>query len=682
MSHPRFLGAGLLAAATFHSAFAADAITEAPLTINITPLAATADDMVQPADVLNGDALLRQRSSNIGETLDAQLGVSNGSFGPGVGRPIIRGQAGPRVTVLQNGISSMDVSALSQDHAVSVDTTAVEQVEIIKGPATLLYGSGAIGGVVNIVDDRLPTVFRPGFSGDTGFSYGDNADQKSRYAHVNLGVGDGVMLHVDGAMHHASDLSIPGFANRDNTGAFETLPNSGVETQSGAVSASYIGARGNAGLSISRYSSVYGLPQEDTAFIELDQTRYDFKGVLRDPVRGFESISLKAGYNDYAHTEFEDVGVPGTQFINRQGDARIEAVHALLGGFRGVLGLQGSHRDFSAVGDEALLQPTKTREVGVFLIEQKAFGWGSVEGGVRVEDLEHQPNASIRRSFTPVSVSLGSLIEMGAQHHVRVNLARSERAPSPEELYAFGPHIATSNFERGLLTAGKETTQGIEIGFDRHDTAWTWTANAYYNRFDNYLFLRETDLNLDADGSDSTGNPNAGAGDGIADRVDEDGVFDPAGELLLVDYRQARARFYGAELETAYLFNFGSVSLQPRVFGDVVRGRLESGGNLPRINPARYGAGLVARYGQFTSDVSYTRVMRQDRVATLESQTQGFDLLGVDVNYDLQTPVGVLSLFVKGRNLLDDDARSHTSFVKDAVPQAGRNVISGFRLQF
>lgn len=673
---------------------AEEAPTElAPVIINANPFGRAADDVVQPVEALKGEELVRKRRTNIGETLEGETGVSTADFGPAVGRPVIRGQGGPRVQVLENGIASMDVSNVSTDHAVSIDPANAEQVEIIKGPATLIFGSGASAGVVNVVNNRLPTRYAEGSFGSAEFTFGDNASERNYAADLNHGAG-GFMFHLDAARREADNFDIPGFADPSNPVNFGTLNNSAVETDSLGVSLSRIGDAGSFGIAISRYESVYGLPQEDEAFIDLEQTRVDLQGTLEKSLGIFSRLRARLGVNDYAHTEFEDPATPGTQFDNDEIELRVEAEHAPIAGFRGVFGVQVVDRDFSAVGDEAFVQPAETQSLGLFLVEEREMSWGRFEAGLRVEDVNNDPtdvrptdgmpNVNPRtlvlmpeRDFTPVSLSLGALFNLGDQHHLRAGFSRAQRAPAIEELYAFGPHIATGTFERGGNTFGKETAHNFDLTLDRHNSRWTWALSLYVNQLKDYIYLQEVDCDQDADVA------GCGTPDGTADLVDEDGVFDPMnGEFLLVDYLQADARFYGAEAETAFALLNGANKLNVRGFADLVRGRLDAGGNLPRVTPARIGVGVDGRSGDLSYAVTLTRVQDQNRISGLESATSGFELLSADLGYTLRGGPVATTLFLRGRNLLDEDARRHTSFIKDLVPMAGRSLFAGVRAEF
>lgn len=674
----------LLAAAVVPvaSAIAQDApIVLDKVVVEGTPFKRGADELVQPVDVLQGKELDRQRKSTLGEALEGQLGVSTTDFGPGVGRPVIRGQGGPRVLVLDNGLSTMDAASVSNDHAVSLDPQHATQIEIIKGPATLIYGSAASAGVINVVDERLPEKVTAGFGGEAGMSYGENGNEKSGHIDLDYGVGQ-TQLHVDLAARDAGRFGIPGNSASDGSGENGRIPNSAVESQSGDASLTRVGDWGSLGGSVSFFNTRYGIPAEEEAFIDLEQVRFDLKGLLKKPLPALEALRLRFGATDYQHTEFEAPAEPGTQFKNNEQELRLEAQHTAIGRLHGVIGAQLINRDFQAVGDEAFIPPVHTQQFGLFAVEEVRYDWGQIEGGARVERVEHDPKVGTglaSRSEVPVSVSAGALVLLSPDHHLRVSLSRSERAPTAEELFAFGAHIATSTFERGRLGLGKETVNSVEIGIDKHRGRFSWAASSYYELTQNYINLFNVDCNADA-GSSSC-NP-----DGDADYVNEEGQYQATGAddgaLQLVEYRQANARFMGVEGEAAYKLLTGPIKLSGRVFGDLVRAELTQGGNLPRITPPRIGTSIDASRGGLDFNLSYTRVQAQNQVAALESQTAGYNLLSADLSQRFDVDGNELTLALRGRNLLDAEARRHTSFLKDVAPVTGRSVFVSIAAKF
>lgn len=641
----------------------------------------TPDDVVQPVQVLIGDELERKRAGNIGETLSQEPGIANSGFGAGAGRPVIRGLSGSRVQVLENGLPAMDASDISADHAVAIDPAHAQQIEIIRGPATLLFGNGAIGGVVNLVTDRLGGEPASGLRLFADTRYGDNADETA--SHIGLEHnGETWSVHLDGAYRDQKDY--------EQGGGLGVLANSRLDARNGSLGFGYNGRDSRYAANLSVFETTYGLPNEAAAFIDLEQTRADVIGQFDAPFAGLKTLRVRAGINDYTHREFEDPATLGTTFNNEEQQLRFEIEHQPLLGLGGALGLQLGHRDFSADGAEAFLPFTQTRNAALFLVEQKPMAFGRLEVGARVEHQAIEVEAATSKlptspddvSQTPFSLAAGALVELGDGHHLRFNAVRAQRAPAVEEQYSFGPHIATGNFERSNDRLKKETAHNLELGIDRHKGRWTWSASVYVNEIHDYVFLQSVDQGLNADGSAGAG-AGANTADGEADLVDEDGVFDSVnGEFVLREYRQADARFYGAEAETAYALIEGPFKLSVHLFSDIVRGELKSGGDLPRITPLRYGAGLEGEFAEFSAGVHLTQVEEQDRVGDLETATDRHTLLSADLGYTLRANALAVTLYLRGRNLLDEEVREHTSFIKDAVAAPGRSVLAGINVEF
>jgi iron complex outermembrane recepter protein len=682
-----------------------------PVTVTANPFNRAADDLVQPVDVLHGSELDRKRKATIGETLEGELGVSSADFGPGVGRPVIRGQGGARVLVLENGIASMDLSTVSGDHAVSIDPLGAEQVEIIKGPATLIYGSAASAGVVNVVNPRLREKLDPGLHGALDTSYGDNANERQGGFNLSYGFGSFV-LGGDWSGRRSDDFEIPGLAARfpeeheegEEEAHEEPVPgllqNSAVDTRSGALYGAWITDRAALSLAVSRYDSDYGVPghaheheeeepmpgeeehAEGGVTIGIEQQRVDAQGLWFQPFAGFEKARLRIGVNRYEHTEFEAPGVPGTVFENNETEVRFELTHHHVGDLRGVFGVQYGDREFSAIGEEAFVPPVDSRSLGLFVVEELAFGEHRLEAGARLDRSEHAPAAGEAEKHTPLSLSLGAVFNLDPRHHLRIAAARSQRAPVAEELFAFGPHLATASFERGHAGLDVETATNLEIGLDRHNDRLTWSLALFYNRIADYIYQQEAADRLNADGSAADPVAVAEFEEGEPDRVNGEGELDAHGALLLVDYRQASANFLGAEAEIGYALLTGPVTLNARLFGDLVRGELRDGGNLPRVTPPRFGVGLDGRAAALSYALTLTQVREQDRVSTLETPTDGYDLLSADLGYTLNAGETAWTLYLRGRNLLDEDARRHTSFLKDLAPLPGRSLFVGLRAVF
>lgn len=656
-------------------------------------LGRTADELVVPVTVITGAELDRKRSSNIGDVLSNEPGISTSGFGPGVGRPVIRGQAGPRVQVLENGISALDVSDLSPDHAVTIDPTHATQIEIIRGPATLLYGNGANGGVINIVNEHLSEDPENGYQLSGEGSYSGNGRLGSGHLEAHWG-NDLFKFHADGARHSNTDFDIPGFPDVAQAGTFGRLNNSFSTQENASFSAAYTGDDNSVGIAFSALDGIYGLPNEATARVKQNQNRFDLRATTRKPFSGIEAARVQLGANVYRHTEFEDPVTPGTDFHNAEVQSRIEVTHAAFGPLNGAFGLQIGSRDFAAIGDEALTPRTLSDSLALFFVEDLKLPRGTLEFGVRAESFDNAPDDATRgnplkgnspaRDYTPVSASVGYLLPLTHEYHARVSYGRAQRAPRPEELYSFGAHVATGAFERGDASLQLETSNNIELSLDKHIGRWTGSAALYYTQFDNYVFQAAVDCNLNPD------DPGPCAPDGTPDRVAEnpapppDFIFDPAGDLVLLDYTQAKANFYGLELQSALaLIEQGPFTLSGRVFTDFVQGRLDNGGGLPRITPTRFGFGFDAGFHGLTGSLDIVSVQDQNRLASLETATRGYTLVNLDLGYDFKLGDKTqATVYLRGRNLADEEIRHHSSFIKDSVTAPGRALLTGLRLEF
>jgi len=614
--------------------------------VTAVPLKQNADQLVTPVSVLAGSELDDARSGTIGQTVAGVPGVQTTAFGAGAGRPVIRGLDGSRVSVLSDGLGSEDVSNVSQDHAVTIEPFLADQIEILKGPSTLLYGSGAIGGVVNIVDGRIPEAAPAnGFGGRAQVNYDSVSDGRTGMFRADLG-GDGFALHADGLERRDGDYDIPG----------RTLDNSWVHTKTGAVGGSLLGDWGYLGLSVSRYLNNYGNPAEpgdpatgDPAVrVSMAQTRYDLKGGLNAPFAGIDKAEFSVGHTDYAHVEYEG-DEAGTRFTNDANEGRVQLTHAPLGGWVGAFGLQAFDRDFAAVGEESFVPPTKTRGLGLFLTEQKEWDRLKVELGVRGDRQTSDPDDGPARDFHPLSVSAGLAWRFDSAWHLSFNLDRAQRAPAEEELFSNGPHAASATFEIGDANLRKETANQAEIGLHYHSDWVEAKIAAYYNRYDDFIYLADTG------------------------RVEDD--------FPVRQWSQGDATFRGGEAEaTFHLARNASGHYDLRVWGDTVRATLEQGGNLPRIPAARFGSELSWRNDDWRASLGAVRYFSQDDVAAFETETPGFTLVNARVAWSFfNDERQSWEAFVNADNLTNQTARLSTSLIKDQAPLPGRNFSVGVR---
>ncbi len=616
------------------------------LVVKGAPLGQGADKIVQPVEVLAGDKLDAAKSNTLGETVASLPGVSTTYFGPGVGRPIIRGLDGSRVSVLNSGLASDDVSNVSQDHAVTIEPFLADQIEVFKGPSTLLYGTGAIGGVVNVVDGRIQEspLERP-LSGRAEMRYDNVSQGFTGVTRVDSG-SDTYALHFDGVYRN----------NGNYEGSNGEIANSAVDTKTGAIAASTFGDWGFAGFAISRYLNQYGNPAEPGDAIDpgvtlnMAQTRYDFKAGLKTPVSGLESLKFSFGRTDYTHTEFEGTEV-GTVFVSKGDQYRVEAVHSQFGVWKGAFGLQANRREFNAIGEEAFVPMTKTRGIGLFALEQAEWNVFTLEIGARFDKQSSTPEGGNKRDFSLTSLSAGGRWEFADAWHLSLNLDRAQRAPAEEELFANGPHIATQTFEIGDANLDKETSKQIELGLHYHSNFLSAKFAVYQNKFNNFIYLNDT------------------------------GLFDPIDGLPIRTWIQTDATFRGVEAEaTFHLADNDSGKYDLRFFGDRVRATRD-GGNLPRIPAARLGAQFNWKGDALSAGVGVIRTYAQDNVDTFETPTDSYTFVNANLSYNFYNKDNTSwDAFIQGTNLTNQEARLSTSFIKDDVPLPGRNIAIGLRV--
>lgn len=638
------------------------------VTVTASPLTSSEETMAQPVQVIGAEELRRKRAPSLGETLAQEPGVQSSAFGAGAGRPIIRGFDAARVQVLENGIGTLDVSTISPDHAVTVEPLRARQIEILRGPATLLYGGGAIGGVVNVVTDSIPRE-RPEAATGAFEAKGGSANRlREGGFDVTTPAGSSFAVHADGFRRRTRDYEIPGPARRGDPGSpSDRLPDSFVDSRGGTAGGSWVGARGFLGASFGTLRSEYGIPSGEGSRIVLKQDREDLGGELADPFAGFAKLKVRAGFNDYEHREVESSGEVATTFRNKASEARVELLHAPWAGFEGAFGLHAQDRDFSAIGEEAIVPPTKARSLAAFLLERRTWDALTLEGGLRVERERRNPEGDrAARSFTPASLSAGAIWRFGSGFDLHVNATRSQRAPGIEELYSNGPHAATASFEVGNEGLGKETARTLDVSLHQGGAGpMSWKLTVFASRIRNYIFGQAVDLD----------------GDGIADRVDGAGVPGPDAQFLLQDFTQREARFRGFEAEWRYRPE--SRAWGVRLFADAVRGTLEGAGNVPRMAPDRFGAELEARSGRWNAALTAVRARVQARVADLETPTPGYTRVDGELAYEWAIEGrGLVTVFLQGSNLLDREIRAHTSFLKDVAPLMGRSVLAGLRCTF
>lgn len=659
----------IIVAALFSSqGLAADpktAIELATVPVTGNPLGVSSDEMVVPVSILNGRELSLKRESTLGETLNGIPGVSATGFGPNSSRPVIRGLDAERVRIMQNGLGILDASSLSFDHAVSLDPLVIEQVEVIRGPAALLYGGSAVGGVVNAIDHRIPTEKLDGITGRAEASAG-GANSQNNIAGV-VDIGNGVIaIHADAYSRKSSDMDIPGFAvssrksradgtSRDNRGK---LINSSADSDGGALGASITFDQGYAGISYSGFNNNYGTVVDPSVRIDMQSDRWDFATEIKELNGPFNRIKLKLAHTDYQHQELKD-GEAETTFTNRGLEGSLEVGHTDIGKLKGVIGLQFQNSNFAASGDEAFVPGVNTQTKAAYIYEELGLDRLKLTFGGRVEHVNVDSKANTnfptaqQNNFNPFSYALGGLYAFDSNWALATNLSHNERAPSYFELYADGPHIATGQYEVGNSSLDKERSNGIDAQLRWRDGKHSLNLGAYYTRFSNFIGLFNT-------GNDKK-------------------FGDEAEELPEASFRSVAATFKGLEMDGR--FNIAD-NLDITLRGDYVRAtNRDNGDPLPRISPLRLGAGLHYQKERFGARLDVLRAFNQNRTHENELATDGYTNVSVMTTYKLPTAMNV-ELFAKGNNLLDQEIREHTSFLKDFAPQGGRSLLLGLRADF
>jgi len=672
------------------------------------PLVQTAADFAVADHVVDQKAL-SERATTIGDALADELGVYSNQFGTGASRPVIRGQDGPRVKVLQHASETADVSTLSPDHAVTVDPILANQVEVIRGPSTLLYGAGTVGGLVNVTDQKIPTQMpEDGLEGTVGLRYNSGSDEKLASAGVTAGIGENFALRVEGSKRKANNyIAHAGYFTEhshheedENGNEIEEIhrekarrvDNTFAEGQTVNIGGSWIHDRGFVGLSYSNRQDQYGLPghsheyhdchphgnelhcgghgpapqpdpnavEEEHAYggpwVDLESHRYDMRTELNNPFAGFDKLRAHASFTDYEHDELEENEVI-SNFKSKGYDARLELIHVPVAGWEGVIGTQYSQQKINLAGgaDEheghshssVLMADTKTEKYSLFGLEHKQIGDVHVELGARVEHQKIDVDSTQKNySDTGVSGSAAANWEFAPNYKLSVVGSHQQRLPLAQELYADGVHFATNTYERGNQDLDVEKSNNLELGLHYEGDKLDYHVHVYHNWFDNYIYGSTTDSE---------------------------------GDFRLVDYTQDKARFYGTEAQAGYQIND---MYKLSVFGDYVRGKIEAE-NAPRVPAGRLGTKVEADFADGWSGLAeYYHVFNQGKIASYEDETQGYNMVNLGLSYaNTIADKNAYRVYFKANNLLDDQVYSHTSFLSN-IPQVGRNFTVGVQYDF
>lgn len=659
-------------------------------------------DVLSGVAVLAGQDLAQSVRPSLGETLAGTPGVSASSFGPSSSRPVLRGLQGDRVRILSNGMGAIDASNTSVDHAPAINPLLAQRIEVLRGPQALQYGSAAIGGVVNVIDRRIPTSLPDEplhFSAMGG--YGSAADERSLAASADLALGGGWALHVDGSWLKSSDLRIPGFAmtpalreealatsllpDHDadlgeggehhheeidyaaNAAVQGRLPNSAARTWTFSTGAAYIDEGGSIGVAYTRLDSRYGVPvrlatlpdqEQHAPIIQVKQDRIDAKAELNLGEGFLRKLSFRYAFADYRHYELDDGAVENT-FLNQGMEGRFELAQNERGGWSGASGVQFVLRDFDVIGDEPYLPRNSTDQIGVFTVQQLQAGPWRLEAGLRFERTRQKAFAldgltqfySGTRDYDAFSGSVGAAFDVAPGWKAGINLSQAERAPSAEELFAFGPHHGTETYEIGNPFLRIERARSVEGILRGSGSGFDIEFTAFHSWFDNFIYTSRTgDI--------------------------QDGL--PVYQIL-----QADARLYGFEFQTHVVVGkAGPWTFKAEGMADYVRATIVGEGPAPRIPSLRVKGGLVAESPHFDFGIEAEHVTAQNRVAQFETATPAYTLVNLSAAW---RPWGVarpVSFTLSGNNLFDVEARRHASFLKDYAPLPGRDIRIGVRLDF
>ena len=690
--------------------------------VHATPMHLSVMESATPVSVLSGETLRRQQAATLGDTLEKLPGVQSNFHGNVASTPIIRGLSGPRVLITQNGLDVSDVSRVGPDHAVASEASTAKQIDVLRGPATLFFGSGAIGGVVNVVDQRVPTSTET--RGEFVLETQTVNDQKLGTFNVTTGV-DNIAFYADGFYRDSNDYETPVAPDIDDPDGAHVVENSNEESNGFTLGTSYLFDQGYVGVAVERFEREYGVPGhshggDTSVFADLEQTKYQLLGEYNFTNDFLQSVHFRAGYTDYEHAEVEG-GLVGTTFSNETEELRVELLHKPMAGWRGGISLHYKGSDVFAQGEEAFTPPSEMEMFAVALMEERHFGDFLVQLGARAESVtldassvllpeldahehddehdhdehahdehEHEGSEFVRQfavdqEFTPISLSAGVVYTISESYNVGVSLSRSERAPSASELLSFGPHIGTRTYEIGALfdlseegefvlsqtAIDLETANNIDLTFRKTQGDVGFVFNAFYNQVDNYYFQEET--GLFAESGHDHDHDEEGHGE------EEHSEDEHSDELPVYLFGSADAILHGFELQVAWQT---TDNLKLDFFADYVKARLKDGGALPRTSPMRVGSHVAYTLDNIRADLDITYFAKQDDISTFETETDGYTLVDASITYDIPLGDIDLSVYLSGENLTDEEARVHTSFLKDIAPRPGRNFAFGVRGYF
>lgn len=661
------------------------------LQINVSGSRDDGQGFLSPSKALAGDELQNKLGNTLGFTLSNELGVSATGYGSGASRPVIRGLEGARVQILQNGLSVGDVSSISPDHAVANPMQNIHQIEILRGASALMYGSGSSGGLVNVLNDRIVTTLPDALSGAINASYETVNQGKTGNIELDAPAGP-IALHLDSTISNSNNYQIPGYAEQGgpnanwaiNPGNPVNVPYSGKlpfsfsNQNSLGFGASYIRNDGYTGASLERMNHNYGIPTAEGGFIQQSQNRYDFAHQTNNPFDGFSFLKFSAANTNYQHTEFNNNGIASTQWSNTATEARLELAHNKWLGSQGVLGVQITGATLNATdlatNNYAIVPQTKSNANALFLVEEGRYGDLKTSLGARYSYAGQNPNTATQfpssssqgipnsygppsiqnRQFNLFSYSAGGIYDFVRGYGLGLAYTVSQRAPTPQELYSYGPHDSTATFDIGNSSLGTETSHNIELSFQKTLGNIRSKVSLYRNQFNNYIYGFYT-------GAYST-------------------VYE---NFSVVQASQANAFIRGAEGEISYNWNQSGVG--SRIFGDVSQGSFNAGGNLPLQPAPRLGTELAYQKNGWLTSASYIYSYQQNRLANWEiGPTPSYNLLNANLSYTERIGKVNWTSYIALKNLLNEDIRYATSpmAVRLYAPQPGRSLMIGVRAAF
>jgi iron complex outermembrane receptor protein len=640
------------------------------LVIESSPLQQTLEESAQPVSVLTGSDLDAKAQTSLGDTLASEPGVSSSSFGPAAGRPVIRGLGGDRIRILENGVGTQDISSSSPDHAVTIESSLVEKIEVIRGPASLLYGTSAVGGIVNVFDNRIPERLPDSPLTGSLELRGESVNSgRSALMNVTAPVGP-FALHVDGFKRRTDDVRIPGFARTESIQESVEIdypeprgkiPFSDSEADNLTLGSSYIFDKGFIGAAVSEFNTNYGVPNgENDISIDAKRRRVDVRGELRQAGTFVDSITTRMGITDYNHTEYEGAEA-GTYFSQNAFEGRLDMKHSAVASITGTWGLQLQANDFEAEGEEAYQPPTKARTYSLFVLEEAPvsesvtfqlggrFDWSDLDttGFDAIQDDDQS------RFFTTFSQSAGAVWDVTDQYSLALSVAHSERAPNGQELFTNGPHVATGSFEVGDQNLETERSLGTDLTLRKTSGTVRGSIGGFYNHFWDYIALNPTGAT-------------------------EDSLPVYAYEALDADFMgfESQVSFHAIDKTNEELF----FDIQP----DYVRAKdRDNDTNLPRIPPFRLKTGVTYFHEDlFRARFEVQQVFAQRETASFETSADGYTMMNAYLSKDIAVGDQVFEVFLRGSNLLNEKARNHVSFIKDVAPLPGASALLGIRVRF